>query len=270
MAIPESQPAKTYREIGRGENFEFAAILVAWWGGIIVVFSIVPDSINGGLAFGLMVALGGLAMLPLMFLSRWQRKRRVSRIKAALAREGFVFHDHPTEKERKAVLEEFCGLALLRNDSDYVDWIARKTIGARQVTILRHSHLDGSGDLAYDRTSTVVATRVRDARSGVWITRTNALTARRDSDAGYHQDFQIGDAWFDQNFRIQCQNPADVARLLTAPVKQYMATGPWKESWTIGWGYVLCIFGADTTADGIIVMIARVNAMIDLLQPDAG
>ena len=259
-----SGPRDTYRQTGALERVQFVLVLLLWTALIIAVMAQLPDDINGGLAFGLMIALGALAIVPLLALTRWQDRRRAERMRTGLAALGLTVEVKPTQRERQAALDRIGKLALLRDAPDEIQWIARGAVDGQPVTALRHSYLGGSGENTRDHVSTVVAMPIGDARPGLWLTRTNRATTTRDLDAGYGQDVQIGDPWFDENFRIMSHDPESLTRLLTNPVKLHIAHGPKKESWTIGWGWVVCIFGADTDADGIAAMIRRTRRLAEL------
>jgi hypothetical protein len=248
---------------------QLVLVFLLWTALMIAVASQFPKDINGGLAFGIMIALGALAMSSLVWLIRWQNRRRARRMRDTLASRGLTVEVSPTERERQATLERLGKLALLREAPDEIHWIARGSVDGQPVTALRHAYLAGSGRYAREHVSTVVAMPIGDPRPGLWLMRTNFSTTQRNLDSGYRQDVQIGDAWFDKNFRIMTHDADAPGRILTNPVKQHIANGPWRESWTVGWGWVVCIFGADTNADGIAAMIRRTRTLAELVASHA-
>ena len=266
VVLSSSLSAEVYPDSGFRDKLEFTGALVGCAAGITAIFAVLPGDAHGALAYGFLIMLGILCLGPLLVLVSWQQRRRTARVKDALEQQGLTVRDQPTGQERQEALDQLRSLALLRNVPDDVEWIARGTLSGREVTILRHTHIDGVGKQRFERTSIVVALRITDERPGVWLTRTNTATYLRDIHAGFQQDLQIGDALFDREFRIQALSPSDATRILTDPVRQYIRTGPPKESWTIGWGYVVCVFGANTTAESLAVMIRRTQSLISHLQ----
>ena len=77
---------------------------------------------------------------------------------------------------------------------------------------------------------------------------------------------RFGDAWFDRSFHIQSHDPDALTRILTPAVREFIMSGPPQESWTVSDGYVVCVFGGDTSARGIDVMIRRTHRVIELLM----
>ncbi|MEO7522316.1 MAG: hypothetical protein ABIW79_10920 [Gemmatimonas sp.] len=263
MTVTSSLYAET---VGR-DRVEFAGVLILCWIVIAIAISQFPDGINGGRAFGIILVLGMLAFAPFLLVTRYQSRRRARRATAMLRGDGFEVEYPPAAERASALLEQVGGLAMLRNSPEDIEWIARKTIDGRAMIALRHSHLAStSTGHAYDRTSTVVSLEIRDSRPGVWLTRTNVTTRHRDEDSAHAQDLQVGDAWFDANFRVQSHEMESVQRIVTSDVRAYLAEGPVRESWAIGYGYVVCVFGADTNADGISVMMARTTHVAELVQ----
>jgi hypothetical protein len=242
---------------------------VVWWACLLGVFVfVVPHDVHGGLVVAIMVGLVALAFAPMGAVARWHDGRRVARVAGALSRDAFAVSRRPADGERRTVLEELGELARLRN-GQHVSWIAHKSIRGREVTVLRHHQLAGAKGFWHGDTSIVVAMPSDDPRPGVWLIRTNATMALRDAAIGGEQDLRFGDAWFDRNFRIHSRDPDSLTRILTPAVRELIATGPAQESWTIGYGYVICVFGADTTARGIGVMIERTHQLVELISAEA-
>ncbi len=263
MSVKSSQYAET---VGR-DRVEFAAVLILCWIVIGVAISQFPEGINGGLAFGIILVLGVLAFAPFLLVTKYQSRRRARRATAMLRADGFEVEYPPIPERASALLEQLGGLALLRKLPEDIDWIARKTIDGRAMIVLRHSHLAStSTGHAYDRTSTVVSLEIPDSRPGVWLTRTNVTTRHRDEESAHAQDLQVGDAWFDANFRVQSHEIESVQRIVTPDIRAYLANGPARESWAIGYGYVVCVFGADTNGDGISAMMTRTTHVAELVQ----
>lgn len=148
-------------------------------------------------------------------------------------------------------------------------WLARKRVDDRDMIVMRHSHYAGDDRYAYERISTVVALAIGDTRPGVWLTRTNSVTERREKWLGHTQDLRIGEAWLDANFRVQSHDESSLNRILTPAVRQFIAAGPYKESWTVGYGYIVCVFGANTSPEGVDTMIGRVMVMRELMEQNA-
>jgi hypothetical protein len=238
-----------------------------WWVVLAGVFVYaVPHDLHGGIAFAIMLGLAALGLAPMPLLARSQDRRRSARIATGLSRNAFAVDTHPGDGERRDVLARLGPLALLGSNPEHIRWIARTSIRGREVTVLRHSRLVGGGVYWYEKAKIVVALPIDDPRPGIWLIRTNSMSDDGQDDTGGRPRLRFGDSWFDRSFRIHSHDPDSLTRILTPAVREFIASGPSQESWTVSDGYVVCVLGGDTSARGIGVMIQRAQRMTELLM----
>jgi hypothetical protein len=268
---------ETYRATGAAATFKFVVVTLLGIAAITVVMTQLPKDVNGALAFGLMVGMALVLAVVLFVVVRGGDRRHARAVEAVLAREGFAFCLDPTLEQQTQAVTTIGRLALLAQAPAYVSWLARRTTTTATTTtageagesvVLRHAQVVGSGKGTHEVVTMVAAvptpSRAGQPVDGVWLTRTNWLQRRDDARTGA-PDIQLGEKSWDDAYRIQAHDAAAPARLLAIPgARELIAAGPAKESWAITPTHTLCIFAADTTPDGVAVMLRRATRMAAL------
>jgi hypothetical protein len=274
---------ETYRATGAAATFKFVVVTLLGIAAITVVMTQLPKDVNGALAFGLMVGMALVLALVLFVVVRGGDRRHARAVEAVLAREGFAFCLDPTLEQQTQAVTTIGRLALLAQAPAYVTWVARRTTtttatatatagkmgeAAGESVVLRHAQVVGSGKGTHEVVTMVAAvptpSRAGQPVDGVWLTRTNWLQRRDDARTGA-PDIQLGEKSWDDAYRIQAHDAGAPARLLAIPgARELIAAGPARESWAITPTHTLCIFGADTTPDGVAVMLRRATRMAAL------
>ena len=257
---------ESYRATGFAETLGFVVVMLLGIGLIIAVVTQFPKDINGGVAFALMIALSLPTIAALLFYTRGMDRRRARRAAAVLGPLGFTCFTEPTVEQQTQAVTTIGRMAMLAEAPAYVSWVMRRTTPAGDAVVMRHARVVGSGKGARELVTAVAAASMArpGATSGVWLTRTGWHQRRDDARTGV-QDIQLGDAQLDPAFRIQAHDVAEPARVLGLPgVRDLIATGPARESWAITTTHAMCIFTADTTPDGLGVMLRRAERMAEL------
>jgi hypothetical protein len=262
---------ESYRATGFAETIGFIVVMLLGIAVMIAVVAQFPKDINGGVAFGLMIALTLPTFGALLFYVRGMDRRRARRAAAVLGPLGFTCFTEPTVEQQTQAATTIGRMAMLAEAPAYVSWVMRRTTPAGETVVIRHARVVGSGKGARELVTMVAAAPMArpGATSGVWLTRTNFLQ-RRDDARTKVQDIQLGDAGLDAAFRIQAHDVGEPARVLAlSGVRDLILAGPAKESWAITPDHAICIFAADTTPSGLGVMLRRAERMAELSSRSA-
>jgi hypothetical protein len=259
---------ETYRATGAAATLRFIITIALGIAAIIVVMTQLPSDVNGGLAFGMMLAMGIVLAIVLFFVVRGGERRHARAVETLLAVDGFTFHIDPTLEQQTEAAATIGRLALLTPAAAYVSWLARRTTAQGDSVVLRHAQLIGEGEGAQELVTMVVAVPTPRARvravEGVWLTRRSRHDRRAAEQMGA-AGIPIGEPGWDDAYHIQAADPGAPARLLASPgVRELIAAGPAQESWAVTPTHTLCIFAADTTPAGIAIMLGRATRMAEL------
>jgi hypothetical protein len=160
--------------------------------------------------------------------------RRRAAVNAMFARAGFTLVRKPDRATRASVWSVFEPFTHLKRGMKKIEWVARGTVGGREVLVMRHVFFKHMGDTSYPVVHMCVACRcpewwpMVDLRGEDLLHRVRVARSR----SGLCLESEA----FNRRWRVSTTDQEHAVLLLTPELQSALARSPAGESWSIGGG----------------------------------